>query len=546
MDRPRPLPLFLFLLAVLAAFTAMILVKGGLYIAKHEGDTLHLLDMVSRMAAGERIHTDFMTPIGVLALAPISWFVAMGEGFGHAILHAQVLVAAALLPAIWYAVWSRLSGFPAWLTAFYMMILPLALIHGESETSLSVSMHYNRWAWAIAYVALLLALLPSRVPRTAVLDGVLIGLAMVAMALTKVTYFIAFAVPVVLSLALMPAVATLATALVSGLLAAGAVTLWGGLAFWTAYIDDIRTVAGSESRASPGLPFESVLGAPAYLGISIALLLGVVVLRQSRQRRLGLVLLVLGAGFAFVTYQNYGNDPQWLVLFAALMLVARPGADMRNGWGWQLRGVFTGLALVALTFGAPSFFNLVYSPYRHLGIEAEDYTALLPHDPQGDILTPTKRAVTADAMTALDEPGLPFAVHRAAAERENLATLQGESLRSCELMSGLVVWYDAIAADLAAAGYGGRAIYEADLLSSLPLYGDFRPVRGGSPWYYGGTPGLDDADFVLVPDCPVALDSRKIKLEAIAAAGVRLTEVRRTPLYRLYALVRPQATASLE
>jgi hypothetical protein len=546
MSRPQPVRLALFLTAVLIVLAAVTLAKDAIYIGKHEGDALHLLDMVSRMVAGERIHTDFSTPIGVLALAPIAWFASWGDGYGHAILHAQVLVALVLLPAVWYTIWSRLSGFPAYLTGFYLMVLPLALIHGQSETSVSVSMHYNRWAWAMAYVALLLAILPSRMPRTAILDGVLIGLMLASMALTKVTYFVAFVIPVALSLATLPAFATLLATLLTGAAVAMGMTLWGGIAFWSGYIADLRTVAGSDIRSSPGLPFELVLGAPAYLGVSLALLLGVVVLRQAHQKRVGLVMLVLGVGFAFTTYQNYGNDPQWLILFGILMLALRPPEDMRNGWGWQLRPVFTGLAVVALTFAASSFLNLVYSPFRHLGTNADDYAAILTHnDRNSDILLPRARAYAVDILAALDGPGLPLTPRPEAGKRDTIATLQGKELPFCEVMFGIVAWYAAIAADLEAAGYAGKGIYEVDLLAALPLYGDFRPLRGGSPWYYGGTPGIGDADLVLIADCPLSGESRKLKLEALTEAGVQLTEVRRTPLYRLFSFTLPQATASL-
>ncbi|MEZ5768654.1 MAG: hypothetical protein R3D80_14050 [Paracoccaceae bacterium] len=36
----------------------------------------------------------------------------------------------------------------------------LALVYGGTDPAISMSMHYNRWAWAAAFVAVALAVLP--------------------------------------------------------------------------------------------------------------------------------------------------------------------------------------------------------------------------------------------------------------------------------------------------------------------------------------------------------------------------------------------------
>lgn len=102
MSRPNPTTLFGFLVAVLGVMGSMALLKGGLFVAKHEADTLHLLQNVLRMDAGQWPHLDYMTPIGVLAYAPIAFFVSQGAGVGHAIIYAQIGLGAVLLPAVWW------------------------------------------------------------------------------------------------------------------------------------------------------------------------------------------------------------------------------------------------------------------------------------------------------------------------------------------------------------------------------------------------------------------------------------------------------------
>jgi hypothetical protein len=193
MRRPNPVILAGFLVAVLLVQGGLVAMKGGLYLSRHEGDTLHLMDILLRMLAGERIHQDIMTPIGVLAFAPIVWLMRLGQGAGHALIHAQILVAGLLLPVVWWVVRSRLAGFAAWLIGFYMLLLPLALTYGEAEATLSMSKHYNRWSWLLAYVAVLLAFLPALGRRRPVLDGALIGLALGALVLLKATFFVGLA-----------------------------------------------------------------------------------------------------------------------------------------------------------------------------------------------------------------------------------------------------------------------------------------------------------------------------------------------------------------
>jgi len=201
--------------------------------------------------AGQWPHLDFMTPIGVLAIWPIAMFVKAGLGFGHAIFAAQVAVALVLLAPAWRAAGSRFSGKWALLYGGYVMVLCLALVHGQEERSVSISMHYNRWAWALAYIAIPLAVLkPIGRPRPW-LDGALIGLAMAATVLIKVTYFVAFVPAILIALLARRQGRMTLAALLAGLLVAAGVTLALGLGFWQAYMNDLLEVSRSSIRAGP-------------------------------------------------------------------------------------------------------------------------------------------------------------------------------------------------------------------------------------------------------------------------------------------------------
>ena len=278
----------LVLVAVLIAMGGISLLKGGFFIGKHEGDTIHLVDIVMRMSMGQKPHSDFMTPIGFLAFAPMSMFVAWGSGIGHAIIQSQIFVAIALLPAIWWVSVSRLPKRLAMGFGVVVLVMILALVHGEANSAVSISMHYNRWAWALAYLAIMGSILPPIYGQSRIADGAIIGGAMAALVLIKVTYFVAFALPVVLALIVTRQIMTFVYAVIAGLFVAGAVTAFYGVDFWFAYLADLQAVASSETRAAPGLPLDQILIAPAYMGITAMGVAGVILLRQAGAKAGGL------------------------------------------------------------------------------------------------------------------------------------------------------------------------------------------------------------------------------------------------------------------
>lgn len=514
------------------------LAKGGLFIAKHEGDTLHLADMVLRMARGQVPHLDYATPIGILAVAPVAGLVALGAGLGHALIMAQIAVALLLVPAILRAGPSRMQGPWPFVLGALVLIFVLALVHGESEPSTSISMHYNRWAWAISYLVLVLAVLPALPGRARPwLDGALIGLGMAALALMKMTFFAAFALPVLLALALRREGRALLAALIAGLAVAGAATLLLGTGFWAAYLGDLLQVAGSDVRPQPGVSFLAVLTEPLYRLVSILAILAVVLLRKGGQADLGLMMIVLFPAFAFVTYQNYGNDPQWIYLLALLVFVARPAPGTHRAWGFDLRDGLTAVGIAAFAHGAPSLQNLAYSPLMHLRLGKESQPLGGPGSALADIHVLDSRMSRLTGTSYIAAPGFPqlvaAPVDEAGKVSDRPAMLNGEELVRCALATGLGAWLHAVTADLEAAGQSGKGIFTTDTLSPLWMFGDFRPLDQGAPWYYDGLPGLEDADLVLVPLCPLSPSGRTAALEALADAGTPLTEIRRTSLYIL-------------
>jgi hypothetical protein len=207
-----------------------------------------------------------------------------------------------------------------------------------------------------------------------------------------------------------------------------------------------------------------------------------------------------------------------------------------NSYGWNMRKALGTIGVMALAFGAPSALNLAFSPFRHLASDTEKTAPLLPALPQhADLRTEEKRIYTANLKRPYDNPGDPFAAYREIAEREDPDTLNGEVLPMCQFEGGMTPWFEVVAADLEQAGYAGSRIISTDLYSAYWMFGDFQSVKGAAPWYYGGLPGIENADYIVVPLCPMSLSLRHEMLSALDKKGWTLREVRRTDLYILMA-----------
>lgn len=526
MDKAGSRLFLVYLLGLVALLGGLALAKGGLYVDRHEGDTLHLIEIVLRMADGQWPHLDFVTPLGTLSFLPIVGFVWLGFGVGTAILMAQVAVALLLVPMIWWLGRSRLTRGMAYGTGALVLVLALAMIHGEAAASVSMSMHYNRWAWAFAFIAILIAVLEPRAKTNQFADGVILGVAFAFFVMGKITFAIAFAPGVALALALRGQWRAIATALIVIALVAIGLTLAAGSAIWTAYLGDLLLVAGTDIRPRAGVDLPTLLTAPQYVLGNAVLVLSAVVLRRGVNPQLGLVLLLLGPGMIYVTYQNYGNDPKWLALLALMLL------------GVSRTPQVIALAVVACTLIAPSMFNLAVSPARHLATKTAQYEPLFKDTPQearhGDFFTKTERVYRILTREPMVFEGPEFASLNEKAAHLPLVEFQGDAVPACGQVLGLIGASRAIAQDLDNAGYAGASVFVADTFGNLWMFGSLEATRGTAPWYYGRLKGYEATDYLLVPACPVTPAAFRSILSDVTALGGELKEVRRTELYTLY------------
>ncbi len=532
MIRPNPVVFLAVILGILLVLGLPPLVLQGLPMAKQEGDLVHLADITLRMAAGARAHVDFMTPIGGWAFAPFAFFAGRGIGLGHSVLLGQLAVALALAPAVWWVGIGRLPRGLAGLLALTVLGLTLALVPGGTDAKLTLSMHYNRWAWAIAFVMTVVAVLPPVHPKNAAVDGLILALGATALLMIKLTYLVAFLPGLVVALLLNRQYRALLAALVFGVAAAAGLSLVLGVDYWLAYIDDLRLVAGSATRARPGAPLTVMLTGPAFIGATLTGLAAIVVARRSRPA-LGAALLFMLPGWIYVAYQNADNDPLWLLLLGIVFLACRTGVDARGG-GRELGAV----ALAALVLIAPQGFNLLTSPLRALGTPLADYVPIITGNPaSADFLTYELRARRVDVTRPLASAeamagGGPGLFGRAAP-----LAFAGADLPDCRADVGMTAIFGAIAGDLAALPELQTArVYVADAVEPLWLFGVGQPVPGAAPWYYDGAPGLGAATHLLVPLCPFQSAARASVLAAVAARGITTDLMRETDFYRLYSL----------
>jgi hypothetical protein len=168
--------------------------------------------------------------------------------------------------------------------------------------------------------------------------------------------------------------------------------------------------------------------------------------------------------------------------------------------------------------------NAVASPFRHLGAEGEDYVAALTVPGSGDLLFLAERGQRIRAEVPLGTPAVKEGDAQAAFDQLPTEFL-GRSFPPCHTLAGLAAQMRMRAAALAALPeVAGGAFLTADLLNVTWMFTGGQPLVAGSPWYYGGSKGLDAPRWIVVPQCPLSTLARGLMLEALTAGGDRFEE----------------------
>lgn len=511
---------------VWAGLSGLSLLPGALLITHFWTDALHLVDILARLSIGHQPHADFVTPIGRMAFEPIAALMRAGLPTGQAYVVAQILLGGTLATATLALCLRRMPPPLALGVALMVLVIAMGLIHGRHEGGLSINVHYNRWCWALGFVAVLGALLPPKPSETRVWDGIFIGIALALMALIKVTYFAAFAPVAAFALLRTGQTRALIAALITGLAAAAACTALWGTQFWAGYIHDILYVARSEARPQPPAiqAMAALLGQPAMLPLCALGPLALSLLWHEGLRiEAALFTCLLLAGL-YVSSQNAGHDPFFLGLAAVLLLAWMPSVTARQ----QMRGMIlvAGFAVMA----APNFLNLALSPARAALTNRGLYVPLIVNsDQHQDILVHFSSAAMAGKTSVMAEGYRRFQ----GIDLPPPPLFRGAPVAPCQTMMAPHA-LASIAADLADQDLAqGHSIFVVDYISAHWLFGDHPPLEGGAPWSYGGLHGLENADFVLVPHCAGRASVNALILAELD--DIPLTEIARRPLYALYA-----------
>ncbi|MCF6271865.1 MAG: hypothetical protein L3J37_01555 [Rhodobacteraceae bacterium] len=526
----------LVLLAALLVEALVTLWPSGLAITGHEGDLMHMLDASLRMVDGEMPHLDFMTPIGILGFAPVAYWIWAGFMVGKATLLANMSMAVFMLPAIWWVGASRLSFGQALFFGLGMIALLTSLVFGGAVPTISLSMYYNRWAWAVTFLVLMVVLLPARRDLAEnLVSPLLVGSGMAALAMLKMTFFVPLMPVVILLMLARKQFRLLLKSLTIGLMVGLALLAWLGLDFFIAYFENLLVLTGESSgRSTPGASFSTVVASPASLPGSLVLLAGLLVFRKSGMMEQGLVFLLLAPVFAYITFQNWGNDPKWLFFIILYIWVNLPSADKKTLLGLPARQSLQVLMVVAITALFPSAISILTSPLRAAFSSTEGFVRV-PLSPPGlgDIWLPEARMK--NAIITQPMQGMPAPVPLV----EPLV-IDGIGFPECRGAATAIPIPLAMAKEVAGLEFTrDRPVLTADLLNSSWLLADVTRVKGAAPWYYGDNSGFEDAEFLLVPVCPLNVDMRRQMVSNFEEAGYTLKAAYSSELMGLFEIVKP-------
>ncbi len=504
---------------------ALTLIGGGLFFTSHEADMVHLSDLVLRQSAGAVFHHDIATPVGGWATLPMALLHRAGLGLGSAMVWGQMVALVVLLPPLALIALRRLTVVQAAVFGLCVTGLTGALVFGGTDPLVSLSMHYNRWCWAASSIVVLAVFLPGTRPKS-VGEGIAIGWLMAAMAMIKVSFPVALALPVIFGLLRNGRTKTLLAAIGTALIVLGAVTMVLGVGYWQAYLADLLTVAGSPNRAAPGADWRALILSPA--GLPVTLVAAALIYFGGRigRKDLAALTLLFFAAFTFISWQNYGNDPIWLAVIALIGWCLSQGGQGAGYRGLRMTAVAAGVLVL------PMMANVLYSPLRHVLAPADLSRPLLPGD--ASLRMVTARAEAAFAKVTLVAP-----------PDQTAAVFRGRDLPECELSGGLITTLERDAAELTRLDPTiDRQPLVADLFQAHWMFAGLRPLQGGTPWYYDGLPGLADATHVMVPDCPADLRARQRVTDLLDQAGVTLEEVGRTEAFTLYRITGQENAAN--
>lgn len=519
----------LFLIGLLSGLALMRVNDGAVLILSFDGDAIHMAQIVLRLQAGDLPHQDFLTPLGILAFLPIVWLMDAGFGLGAAFAYAPVFIGLLSLPALYFVGITRFS--PAGALAFggVFLVQLLAMVHGGVEPTVTASMYYNNWCWAVAGLLVVMAVLPSRISglKTVWAESLILGVGVAFLTLTKAPFAVFILPALIVALLVRRQLRVLGFGVVWALVALAAVTMpFGAVAYWQGYVADLLYVAQSGARGQPGASLPLMLLAPSQVVGNLAVLVAILFMRQARKSSEALVLLVLAAGWVLITHQNWQNDPHWLIPAGLLVMTFAQDVTLYNRFGWPLQRALQSVGVLLFALGAPLLITQVQSLLIHNSLKPARFAAAL----DGAGLEDLRFRSLVGKDVRVERP-----LNSSFEDKTAATVLNGEPLPACQKINGLLI--DLIETGKRLDGFAqtrGAQVLYADWINGLWLFSQTAPLQGGAPWYYGGVAGFAAADFLVVPLCPMGQGVRRMIVNAIGQdPTLSFREVARNDLFIL-------------
>jgi hypothetical protein len=520
----------LYLIGVLFLLTLARMNDGSLLILSFDGDAVHMAQIVLRMADGQVPHQDFLTPLGVMAFLPIVWLVKLGAGVGAAFAYAPVLIGLFILPAIYWIGVSRLAPSGALAFGAVSLVSLMGLVHGGTDATVAVSMYYNNWCWAISGIIAVQVALPN--PRRSlfanIIEPIFLGCCVGFLVLAKATFAVFLLPAILVALAMTKQFRLLGLGALVGVLFLIVFTVpFGLVGYWQGSVHDLLYVSQSAARAQPGDALSIMVWRPAQITGVLALIAGFVFLRQARLVVEPLVFLLLGAGWVLISHQNWQNDPHWLIVAGLILIGLSRDIIIYNRFGWPIQTALRTSAIVFFAAGLPLWMTQAQSLVVHSGLNSSKFSAALKNPHHDDLKF--RRVQGGPYSVAVAHPAL------VAAPKEP-TVFEGKTMSQCQKIDGLVaeLVQTGVALDRFAQTHGTQVLY-ADWVNALWLFSSAEPLKGGAPWYYGGTAGFENAAYLVVPKCPMGQVVRGLVLNAITADDALTVDfVEETSLFLLY------------
>lgn len=480
--------------------------SDGMLIETYMVDTLFVLDVVSRIALGQTPHVDFTLHLGAL---PFALICALSENVLIGFLRSQWLLAALLIFAVFWIGRTRLAPWETGFLALAVAFLATSLSPTFDE-QITLGLFYNRWAWAIATVLLVLVVLEPHAGGSRILGGVVAGVLLMALLTTKITFFVGLLPVGSLAFALQRRWIELTVTLATCATIMGIVALIVGPSFWLGYLENLVWVAGNPIRQVPGATVSDILAAPRFFAFHLAFLVFVVLYWVTFGFVRALLIVFLGICLIFIQHQNFGQMPVWVFAIAVAGSFCARQAAQKGSKTTLSFGVVT---LSCAIFGSVFFYPMAQSTSRNASFEYSRQARLLERGSGVSEL-----AVSAEQAGEVVMQKLP--------KRSDTPNYMSD----CLVVEGLLQVYLGASEELADLK---KPVFVVDAQSPYWLSSGNPPLPESAPWNYGSLRGLKNAEYVAIPKCPFKPNYQFAILQRMVDEGVELKLVRETRWIKL-------------